>query len=186
MLVLPGEYIAEAEEYLPGYGSYEDDSEVYSAVVGDLYLDSKKHLANVKSRTRVPRMQTRGTTAVGIVAEVFEQKAIIDLARIDSKNFSYLPNNASAILSISSVSTQYVKDMHDSIRAGDIVRVRIDDVSKHSVKVTTVGRDLGVIQAYCSRCRHPLMKVGRTLLCKNCHRKERRKTAYDYGTGKVM
>ncbi len=185
MLVLPGEYVAESEEYIPGYGVYEDDA-LYSEVVGDLLLDSKEHMARVKARTRVPKLQSRGTIAIGQVVRVQDQMAMIDLATVNSRSFSLVPRGVPGILPVAAVSRQYVEDLRDKIRVGDIVRVKIESVTPYSVRLRMDERNLGVIKAYCTRCRTLLVKKGRMLICPNCGHKENRKLAEDYGKWKIM
>ncbi|MDD1756331.1 MAG: RNA-binding protein, partial [Methanomassiliicoccales archaeon] len=45
--VLPGEEVAEAEEFLPAEGTYEEDGKVYAATMGELELDHGEKVARV-------------------------------------------------------------------------------------------------------------------------------------------
>ncbi len=185
MLVVPGEYVAEAEEYVPGYGVYEDDA-LYSKVVGDLVLDSREHVAKVLARTRIPKMQSAGIITVGRVSKVQDQMIMLDLSVFNSKKFSLVPPEVPGILLISSVSDKYVEDLREMFKVGDIVRVKVVKVTPYSVIVRTDERNLGVIKAYCSKCRRPLLRRGRTLICPECGNRETRKMAIDYGKWKLL
>jgi len=184
--VLPGEHIGTVEEFSPSFGVYAKDDEVLSSNTGELDIDIKSHVARVTCATRIPKMQKENIVTLGIVANVFEQKALIDLIPFKSKSFYFVPQEIAAILHISKVKRGYVEKMSSQIRTGDIVRVKIIDTNKHSVNLTTDGKNLGVIKAYCTRCRHELKKKDFNLICDNCGNEESRKTAFDYGSGKAL
>lgn len=185
-MVLPGDYIGVSEEYLPGFGVYSEKGKLYSSNVGDLELDLKDHVAKIMVKTRIPKMQSPGIIAIGIVVSAMENTALIDLLPFESKNFVFVPQGLTAVLHVSKVKRGFIKDLSKEIKAGDIVRVKITEVSKHTVSLTTDGKNLGVIKAYCSMCRHELKKRGTGLFCDNCKNREYRKTAYDYGMGKIL
>ena len=185
-MVLPGDYVGVSEEYLPGFGVYSEEDKLYSSNVGELDLDAKTHVAKVMVKTRIPKMQSPGIIVIGIVAGVMENVALIDLLPFKSKNFVFVPQGATAILHVSKVKRGYIEHLSSEIKTGDIVRVKIIEVSKHTVNLTTDEKNLGVIKAYCSICRHELKRSGRMLVCDNCKNKENRKMAYDYGMGKVL
>lgn len=185
-MVLPGDYIGISEEYLPGFGVYSEKDKLYSSNIGNLDLDIRNHVAKVMVKTRIPKMQSPGIIVIGIVVNVMENIALIDLIPFKSKNFVFVPQGTTAVLHVSKVKRGFIKELSKEIKAGDIIRVKIIEVSKHTVSLTTDGKDLGVIKAYCSICRHELTKRGPGLFCDNCKNKEYRKTAYDYGMGKIL
>lgn len=184
--VTPGDKVGTIEEYAPSFGTYAADNEVYSSNIGKLDIDQKKHVARVTCSTRIPKMQKEGIVALGVVAEVYESVALIDLLPFDSKSFSFVPQEIRAVLHASKIKRGYVDKVSSQVRTGDILRVKIIDVSKHSVDLTTDGKNLGVIKAHCSRCRHELQKIGYKMLCPNCGSQESRKTAFDYRSGKIL
>jgi exosome complex component CSL4 len=180
MNVLPGQRIAEPEEYISSAGTFSSDDGVYSSGIGDLELDAKSHSAKVKTKTRTAKLHKVGTIVVGIAVEVSESVAIIDLVQIDSKNESSVPNGVSAVLRVANVRQSYVKDLRSEVRIGDILRLRIIETSEHSTKLTTDDRNLGVIKAFCTSCRQPLKRTGNKLICDRCGNTEGRKLAEDY------
>ena len=185
MVVLPGDYIAAIEEYIPSAGTFSSDDGLYSSSIGTLELDAKSHSARVLLKVRSPKLQGVGSIVIGRVAEMSESVAIIDLIQTDSKNVSLIPNGVSAVLHVSNIKRDYVRALREEIKIGDIVRVRIIEVSPHSTKLTTDGRELGVIKAFCSNCRQPLRMSGAKLICDRCGSVENRKTADDYGSGNL-
>src|SRR2546425_904930 len=76
--------------------------------------------------------------------------------------------------------------MGDVCKPNDIIRGKVIDVSQRIPKLTTVGRDMGVIKAYCSRCGGELVLSGRILRCTQCLNVERRRLAEDFGAGGNM
>lgn len=185
-MVLPGDYVAESEEYLPGFGVYSEKGKLFSSNIGELELDPKTHTAKVKVSTRIPKMQDVGIITLGVIADVTENTALVDLIPFESKNFVFVPNGVSAIIHVSKVKRGYTENMREEFRVGDIVRAKIIEVSRHTVSLTTSDKNLGVIQAFCSKCRSELVKKGTSLVCSKCGYMENRKFAYDYGTGNIL
>jgi exosome complex component CSL4 len=110
----------------------------------------------------------------------------VDLIPFRSRNFEFVVSGLSAVLRVANIDRKYVKSLRDEIRIGDIVRVKVMEVTSHTIRLTTAERDLGVIKAFCSSCRHDLEKQGTKLVCRNCGSVESRKTASDYGSGKLI
>ena len=185
MTVLPGDYVGANEEYMPSEGTYSTDEGVLSSNIGELEIDRKSHSAKVRITTRIPKLQGVGTVTVGEVAEANDAVAIIDLVEIDEKKLSLVPNGVSAILHVSNIRRDYVEDLRQEVRIGDLIRARIIETSAHSTKLSIDGKDLGVIKAYCSNCRQALRLSGLKLVCDKCGSVEHRKTAEDYDSGRL-
>ena len=185
MTTLPGDHVGAIEEYMPSTGTFSSDEGIYSSNIGQLELDAKTHSARVRPKTRVPKLQGVGSIAVGIIAEASDSVAIVDLAQMDKDNISLVPNGVSAVLHVSNIRRDYVKDLRDELRIGDIIRAKIIESSEHTTKLTIDGRELGVIKAFCIRCRQPLRMSGPKLICDRCGDIENRKIAQDYGSGNL-
>ncbi|MBI1973784.1 exosome complex RNA-binding protein Csl4 [Candidatus Micrarchaeota archaeon] len=184
-VVLPGEFVGASEEYAPKVGVYVSKDDLFSSRVGVLKLDPSDHSASVSALTRIPRPQREGTVTLGVVADVSESVAIIDLLPAFSKRFVYIPTGVTAVLHVSKVRTGFTKSLHDQVRVGDIVRVKIEESDAQTVRLSTVSRELGVVKAFCSRCRHGLAIEGTRLKCPGCGNSEPRKAAADYGSPKT-
>ena len=50
---IPGEKIAQIEEYLPGENTFEDDESIRATTIGEINLDSSERLASVNSQTKI-------------------------------------------------------------------------------------------------------------------------------------
>jgi exosome complex component CSL4 len=73
--VLPGDEVAEAEEYLPAEGTYEEDGKVFSALKGILELDEKEKIAKVvaEGKSRNITGDTNGTIHVSKLSQEYVQ-----------------------------------------------------------------------------------------------------------------
>jgi exosome complex component CSL4 len=181
--VVPGEYLATAEEFMPGEGAYEEDGKVYSSCTGVVLVDVRTKRISVFPRTAVPPELKRGDIVVGKVEEVKDQAASVHIGVLRGREDRQLPLPDFGTIHISEVRGSYLKDLSREFKPGDIVRARVINVRRGTIQLTTVGDNLGVIMASCSRCRTPLDRDGTKLKCPNCGNIELRKLASDYRQG---
>lgn len=175
--VVPGERLGVVEEFLPGSGTYEQDGTIYSVRTGLTSFDPRNRVMSVKPKTHVPIFPVEGATVVGTVTVAHDKMATLRIARIDG---TPIQNTFTGILHISSSSPRYERHMSDVCKAGDVIRAKVIDVSRVPL-LTTAGRGLGVILAYCSWCGGTMELKNRRLECSLCTNVERRRMADDYG-----
>lgn len=176
--VLPGDKLGVIEQFLPGAGTYEQEGTIYSNFTGTARIDLRNKRVTVVPTTRVPELPKEGTTVLASVTHAQEKMAIVSIWKINGKS---LQNPFTAILHISSSSPRYERNMSDVCKAGDIIRARVIDMTNRIPQLTTAGRGLGVVKAFCSRCGAVLDFTTRRLLCPSCGNVERRRLAEDYG-----
>lgn len=181
--VVPGEFLATAEEFMPGEGAYEEDGEVYSSCTGVVLVDVRTKRISVFPRTAVPPELKRGDIVVGKVEEVRDQTASVYVGVLRGREDRQLPLPDFGTIHISEVLGSYLKDLSREFKPGDIVRARVMNVRRGTIQLTTVGDNLGVIMAACSRCRTPLDRDDTKLKCPSCGNVELRKLASDYRQG---
>jgi len=181
--VVPGEFLATAEEFMPGEGAYEEDGEVYSSCTGVVLVDVRTKRISVFPRTAVPPELKRGDIVVGKVEEVRDQTASVYVGVLRGREDRQLPLPDFGTIHISEVRGSYLKDLSREFKPGDIVRARVMNVRRGTIQLTTVGDNLGVIMAACSRCRTPLDRDDTKLKCPSCGNVELRKLASDYRQG---
>jgi len=177
-LVVPGEKLGVVEEFSPGQGAYEENGTIYAQLVGHTLVDLSKKVVSVHPRVRIPIVPTEGATVLGVVANAQGRIATVNIVKIDDH---VLQTPFAGVLHISSSSPRYEKDMVDVCKTLDIVRATVMNVKNRDPQLTTVGRGLGVVKAFCSRCGHVLVRRDHTLQCESCKNVERRKIAEDYG-----
>lgn len=181
--VVPGEFLATAEEFMPGEGAYEEDSKVYSSCTGVVLVDIRTKRISVFPRTTVPPELKRGDTVVGKVEEVRDQTASVHIGVLRGREDRQLPLPDFGSIHISQVRGSYLKDLSHEFKPGDIVRARVTNVRRGTIQLTTAGDSLGVIMAACSKCRTPLDMEDNKLKCPSCGNVELRKLASDYRQG---
>ena len=63
---IPGEKIAQIEEYLPGDNTYEDNDVIRATTIGDINLDSVERLASI-NRQKQNTVPKEGDIIIGVV-----------------------------------------------------------------------------------------------------------------------
>ena len=182
--VIPGDFLATAEEFVPGDGAYEEDGKIYSSCTGVVLVDVRTKHISVFSRALGPPSLKSGDVVVGRVEGVRDQSANIHIGVLRGREDRELPLPNMGMIHVSQVHTGYVKEMHDQFKPGDIVRARVLNARREPVQLSTAGDDLGVIVAPCSRCCYALLeREDSKLRCQECGNLEFRKLASDYSQG---
>ncbi|MEM4250450.1 MAG: exosome complex RNA-binding protein Csl4 [Candidatus Bathyarchaeia archaeon] len=178
--VVPGSRLGVIEEFAAGEGTLELGGVIYSRFVGVAKADPARRTVSVKPRN-TPNLPAEGKTVVGVVTNTQEKMAVLDLIEIEDEPLS---TPFTALLHISAASPRYERSMIDVCRTLDLVRAKVVSAADGIVRLTTVGKNLGVLKAYCSNCGHQLILKRRLLKCERCNNTERRKLAADYISGK--
>ena len=132
------------------------------------------------AKTRTQTMPTDGSTVIGLVHTAHDKSAIVSIYKVDLK---VLGRPFTGILHISSSSPRYERTMEEVCKTGDLIRAKVFNDKNRIPELTTAGRGLGVIRAYCSRCGGVLLLTNRRLQCRECGNVERRRLADEYGVG---
>ncbi|MGQ9543774.1 MAG: exosome complex RNA-binding protein Csl4 [Candidatus Bathyarchaeia archaeon] len=175
--VVPGSKLGVVEEFTLGKGTYERDGAIYSRLTGYALADPVRKIVDVKPKTKTPTLPMEGQNVLGVVEGVQDKIAIINIIKVEDK---FLSTPFTGILHISSSSPSYERNMNDIFKVQDLVKAKVISVSEGLIRLTTVGRNLGVVKAYCSNCGYPLTLTRRLLRCRRCNNVERRKLAEDY------
>ncbi len=175
--VLPGDKLGVVEQFLPGMGTYEKEGAIYATFTGNAKIDLKNKRVTVLPTTRVPQIPKEGATVLASVTHTSDKMATVSIWKIEEK---MLQNPFTALLHISSSSPRYENDMSDVCKSGDIIRARVIEMTNRIPKLTTAGRGLGVVRAFCSKCGAVFEFTNRRLQCPSCGNIERRRLAEDY------
>ena len=181
--VVPGEFLATAEEFVPGEGAYEEDGKIYSLCTGVVLVDVRTKHISVFSKTPTPPTLKRGDVVIARVDEVRDQTARVEIGMLKGHEDRQLPLPDAGTIHVSQVRDGYVKDLSGEFKAGDIVRAKILNANRSPIQLSTEGEELGVIVASCSRCKTPLNRDGPRLKCPECGNVEFRKIASNYRQG---
>jgi exosome complex component CSL4 len=176
--VLIGDYLGTIEEFTPGAGTFSEDGKIYAAKVGVKAVDAKRHVAEVKGRS-LPSLAV-GQTVFGGVAALRTSMVTVIAGKIQGQKG--LIDERTTIY-VSNIADSYVEKPEDLFAVGDIVKAKVVRMDPGVTDISTKG-PLGVVKAFCRRCRHPLVRSDKgkdNLKCPACGNIERRKVAEDYG-----
>ncbi len=177
MATVPGKLLGTEEEFLAGANTVQEGSDIYASVIGS--ADFREKIAKVRQAVLVPTALKPGDIVIGRIEEIFEPVALISVGLLkDEKNGTrQLALPGYAVLHASRVKNGYVKNIHDEVKIGDILRARVEELKKDDVALTIKDDDLGVIKAFCTQCRSPMERKGELFYCGACDLSERRKQA---------
>ncbi len=175
-IVLPGEKLCVEEEYIPSVGTYGEDGIVRAAIIGRVKYDIINRRVYIKP-IKNPIIPKTGDIVIGVVKQMRDELAIINIVGYDINNL--FKHSFTGILHISQIAETRIPTLYDVIRIGDIVRAKVLN-NYIPILLSIKEPRLGVVQAYCSRCGSPLVKLGDKLQCSFCGNIENRKIAFDY------
>lgn len=188
--VCPGDQLGVIEEFTPQNNCYEQEGLVISSVFGEKILNKEKHQINVIPIKRIytPR---RGSIALGYITEVRRQNASVEIANFKvGKFFRDFKTKYTASLSVSNLSSRYIKNLYDGVRPGDWIICKIVKLEFNgNMDVSLYGsREFGVISASCFVCGKEIERVvKRNLLkCQNCGTTQPRVLSSDFPLKKSL
>ena len=181
-IVHPGEEIGTSEEWLPGKGTFEEEGKIYSCYFGELEYDEENIEARVNPFNPVLELE-EGAVIYGSVSRRKNSLVNIDIDLVEGESRDILRDIEGSI-HISKVSKDYTDDLEQEYLVGDIVRAKVVQVEP-TIRLSTEGKNFGVVKGYCSNCRKAMEKKGNKLYCSYCDRTEDRKVSNVYGKIKL-
>lgn len=182
--VTPGEALGISEEFMPGTWTYEEEGSIFAAISGKVEIDMKDRKINVIPKVSVPPQIKEGGIVMGKVWDVKAQIALVDIIKIKGVDRG-LPGNVRGAVHISKAKEAYVTDLSREFVIGDIIMAKVLSTKREPIELTTSGRALGVVKAFCSRCGISLEPFKKGLRCTECRHVESRKVSAEYGKGDV-
>ena len=180
-IVVPGEMLATAEEYVAGPNTFESNQgDILAVTVGEPLFDEANREVDVKTESRQVLPLETGSIVLGTVDLVKESAVIIYLFEAEKKGVKRVLPETRAALMVSKVSRDYVKDLHDFFKMGDIVKAKVIKLTPYAIDLATDSPDFGVVKAFCTKCKQPLHLFGNQLKCISCGQQEKRKFSKDY------
>jgi len=180
-IVLPGDLVGIAEEFLAGDGVHEENGKLIASITGVVEIDERNRKISVRPLTGTPARIRKGDCVVGRVADVRESVVLVELSKVKPNEMREISNGGMAIIHISNVRKEFVKDLNEEFSPLDIIKARVLD--EKTLQLSTVGKKFGVIKSICPECRIPLRRAGNMLECPKCRKKFKKKISDDYGTG---
>lgn len=173
-LVLPGDLLGTAEEFIPGRGTYEDSGRIYAAVTGRTEVDPRDRAIRVAALNAVPRVE-EGDLVYARVDEVKSAMAVCTVVSTGASRRN-VPGDPEGTIHISKAKDGYTESLGDEFQPGDIVLARVLQ-HQPTIKLTTAPKNLGVVSARCQVCHGLLARGPKDLVCPRCGHRERRKMA---------
>jgi exosome complex component CSL4 len=173
-LVLPGDYLGAAEEFLPGHGTYEDRGRIYAAVLGTPRLDVQDRTVRVEARNAIPEVH-EGDLVYAVVDELKTAMAICTIVAAGSSRRK-VPGAPEGTVHISKAKDGFTETLSSEFAVGDVLLARVLQ-SRPSIKLTTAPANLGVVSAHCQVCHALLTPGAKELTCPRCGHREHRKLA---------
>jgi exosome complex component CSL4 len=181
-LVVPGELLGTAEEFVPGRGTYEDSGRIFAALLGHPKIDPTDRAIRVDAIHPIPHL-SENDTVYGRVDEIKTAMAIVTIVSLASSGRG-VPGTPEGTIHISKAKDGYTETLADEFAPGDIVLARVIQ-SRPTIKLSTGPAYLGVVAARCQLCHALMAKHGQELECPRCGHVERRKLATEYGQSYV-
>ncbi len=179
--VFPGQFLSTAEEFTPGENTFEDDSgNISSTTIGKVVFNENEREVSVFKNGRQIKPIEIGSIVIGVVVLVKEKMAIINLLKAEKNGVERICSESNAFLAIARVSSRFVSKLNEELKIGDIIKAEVIAVTRYSIDLTTAKPNLGVIKAFCSKCRKQLHLFGMQLKCINCGRIEKRILSNEY------
>ncbi len=173
-LVLPGDYLGAAEEFLPGHGTYEHAGRIYASLLGKPSIDTRDRTIRVDPRNSVPELSDGDLVYV----RVDELKTAMAICTVLSSAASRraMPGQPEGTVHVSKVKDGYTESLAGEFAVGDILLAKVLQ-GRPSIKLSTALPTLGVVSARCQVCHALLNLNAQTPTCLRCGHQERRKLA---------
>ena len=180
-IVMPGDKLGIIEQYVPGEGTYDEDGEIKSSVLGNVKINQKTKIISVDSKLGKPALLKKGDIIYGQITDIKPQRANITIDCIkDNPRPLALPYIGA--IHISQAKKDYLEKLSDAFRIGDIVQAKVVKITGDNVDLSTVDRKCGVLKAMCTRCRDYMYTTGKRneVRCRTCNKKEKREVSLNY------
>ncbi|CRG93128.1 exosome complex component CSL4, putative [Plasmodium gallinaceum] len=148
-IVLPGEVVGCAKDYINGENTYILKDEIRSTILGRKHIIDNENkqiinVDNIKSFVALPK------TGDIVICKVYRVTFNIIYCNIILSNGNPLKNSFKGYINKSDIHIYEgeLGDNFDCFKQGDIIKAKILSIGQHSsYKLSTVGSDLGVIIA---------------------------------------
>ena len=173
---IPGEKIAQIEEYLPGDNTYEDKDVIRETTNGNINLDSVERLASINRQKQitVPKV---GDIIIGVVEANLPSMIAIMIKFVNGKKV----NSDLECVCV----TRHIRKKNIAL-AKDVVKVEIISHINGTIHASIDSEDLGVLFTKCRKCFGTVVKMRDAVKCKDCGWIDDRKLSSDFGKTEVL
>ncbi|MDA4116903.1 MAG: exosome complex RNA-binding protein Csl4 [Thaumarchaeota archaeon] len=180
-VVLPGDFLATPEEFLPGSNAYEQGDSVRASIQGHVQKDLSKREVGVKPVV-VAMMPSVGDVVLGRIEAAMTSTAGMRITYLNG-----VPRLAGFSGTIFMRPERGGRGMRRTyVKLGDIVRAKVGSTLNGMIQLSIDEPHLGVLFSACSVCGTPLLRGDTRAKCENCGNVEERKFADDFGRGTIQ
>ena len=179
-ILFPGDYIATSEEFIPGEGTFEEEGNIFSAVLGKLNINKNEMVAEVIPVIDPPVNLKRDDIVIGRVARIVKGYIFVEINHKKGVDREVI-GETYARLHISKISTSFIKDVGQAFSESDIIRAKVIQ-TEPSLEISTLDNNLGIIKSVCHGCGETFHGEQGKIACQRCNIVLRRKISNDYGT----
>lgn len=172
-VAFPGDFLGFEEEVIGDSNTFTDKGRVFSEVAGEKKIAAGKALISPK---RSVRMIRAGDVVYGKVQDIYDSVSLVEITT-EPADRRVAIGASYAYLRISELAKRYVNSFREFIKIGDMLKVKVIEVTSMGTYLTIAEPGLGVVKSLCSFCRHDLQPKGQMLVCPNCGNRETRKLA---------
>ena len=180
-VVLPGDFLASPEEFLPGNNTYEQGDSVRASIAGRVQKDQAKQEVAVRPVV-VALMPTVGDVVVGRIEAAGTSTAGMRISYLNGA-----PRLAGFSATIFTRAERGGRGMRRTyVKLGDIVRGRVASTLNGMIQLSIDEPHLGVLYSACSVCGTPLLRGDTRAKCEECGSVEERKFADDFARENIQ
>jgi exosome complex component CSL4 len=180
-VVLPGDFLASPEEFLPGKNTYEQEDSVRARLPGRVEKDLSKREVAVVSAVSARTLKV-GDVVIGQVEAAMTSTAGVKISYING-----VETHASFPGTIFTRGERGGRgERRTYVKLADVVRARVASTLNGMNQLSIDEPHLGVLAALCSVCGAPLLRGDGRAKCDNCGNVEERKFADDFGTQNIQ
>ncbi len=178
-VVVPGDVVGVAEEYLPGENvEVGNDGKLRAQVIGVIVKDDREHVVSVKPLKSGNLLKINDVVYGKVIAIPNDRVVIVRIIGVDNNGSkAVIKDDITGIIPPSQLFNGKSNSASEILGIGDMIRARV--VSKDPPYTLTLrDAQLGVVHAKCPRCGHTLRWKSHGLLqCPNCGAVVRRKVS---------
>ena len=168
---IPGEKIAQIEEYLPGDNTFEDNDVIRATAIGSINLDSVERLASINRQKQitVPKV---GDIIIGVVEANLPSMIAIMIKFVNGTKM----NSDLECVCV----TRHIRKKNIAL-AKDIVKAEIISHINGTIHASIDSPELGVLFTKCRKCFGTVVKMRDAVKCKDCGWIDDRKLSSEFG-----
>ena len=121
-IVLPGDRLGVIEEFIPGFGTYENEGIIFATIQGKIEIDMKKREIVVVGDSQPPMGLVNGDIIIARVTGVRAKMAMVEIFHSQRKDF---PIPFAGMIQIRNIRQGYVDYIDEQLVQDDWIRAKL-------------------------------------------------------------